>query len=545
MRLARPVLGVALVGALVLPAASAHASPPRWRAVTLPSPTTSLRVVAGSGPITDSSGQRWSPDVPYAVGGRLWTSQHDVAGTTDQALFRTERVDVRGYRIPVSAVGTYRVTLNEAENYWSSIGQRVFDVTAEGHMVASKVDLFARAGRYDATALSFDVPVSDGSLDLTFTNDVDVAKVDSLSVVLLPPVAPAPATVVVTPEQYGARGDGTTDDTAALQRAFDSAPARSTVLLAGTYAHGDVLHLRTAGLHVTGPGTLLASNESRSSVWIEADNVLVDGGLTIRTAHTTQRWSAWEQMGLRINGHQGITLRNVTVDGAAAAGVYVGGQASGFTLDHVTVLNSRADGIHMTDGSHDGQVISPTTVMTGDDGVAVVSYGQDGAPCHDITVTSPRVLGTTWGRGLSVVGGTRVTETNIDVERTDAAGVYIAAEGDPWYTAAPQDVSVTGGRIVGANTDTGIDHGAVLVMSGETGPTPTNVVVKGLAITDTRSTVSRDVGVITYGTPPTGIVFDGFVITGGPNSAYQGNTPDSSYHIHNWVQNGAPLPDHG
>jgi len=361
------------------------------------------------------------------------------------------------------------------------------------------------------------------------------------SLPIAPPAIPAPAKVV-TPEQYGALGDGSTDDTSALQKAFDSAPAETTVVLTGIYAHRDVLHLRRAALHVSGPGTLLATDESRSSVWIEADNVLVDG-LTIRTARTTQRWSAWEQMGVRLVGGNGITLRSVTVTGAAAAGVYVGGSA-GFILDHVTVQNSRADGIHLTGGSHDGKLMSPTTMNTGDDGVAVVSYGSDGAPCHDITVTSPHVLGTTWGRGISVVGGVRINETDIDVQRTSAAGVYIGAEGSPWFTAAPQDVTVSGGTIVGANTNADVDHGAVLVLAGENGVTPSNITIGNLRISDTRASASRDVGVITYGTPPTGIVLVNMVITGGPRSAYQGNTPGGSYVTRGWVQDGVQLPDH-
>lgn len=360
-------------------------------------------------------------------------------------------------------------------------------------------------------------------------------------------LAPKAPLKLITPASFGARGNGSTDDTVALQRAFDSAgPGTAVVLATGrTYAHSDVLHLRKAGTHVTGGGVLLATNEQRSAVWIEADTVLIDGGAVIRTAKTTRRWSAWEQMGVRIVGHQAITLRNVTVDGSAAAGIYVGNQAGHFDLDHVTVQNTRADGIHLTMGAHDGQVIAPTVRNSGDDGVAVVSYSADGAACHDITVASPRVLGTTWGRGLSVVGGTRISETNIDVEKTSAAGVYIAAEGAPWYTGAPSAVTVSGGRIVGANTTVSVDHGAVLVMSGENGPTPAQVTVHGLTILAPRATASRAFGVITYGTAPRSVLFADLVITGGPHDAYQGNTPQSSYRLRNIVQNGIRLPDRG
>jgi uncharacterized membrane protein len=535
---------------------------------------TDVRMVAGTQAVVDHEGHSWAPDSPYARGGSLWTSPRAVTGTLDSALYATERFGVQGYAIPLPAAGTYTVTVNEAESYWTASGQRVFSVAAEGRTVADRVDIFSRVGRDKAYQLTFDVTVTDKTLNLDFTNIVDNAKVTSLRVVAKNPVAvvppapvlpptpppappapvlpptpppapPAPAAVITSPEQYGAGGNGVSDDTAALQRAFDSAPDGSTVLLSGTYAHSDVLHLRKAGLHVAGTGTLLATQESRSSVWIEADNVLLDGALTIATAHTSTRWGAWEQMGVRVLGHQGIVLRGVTVVGAAAAGIYVGDHAGGFVLDHDIVRDSRADGIHMTGGAHDGRVIAPTTVNTGDDGVAVVSYSADGLPCHDITVTSPRVLGTMWGRGLSVVGGTRIRETDIRVERSSAAAVYVGAEGSPWFTAAPQDVTVDGGVIVGANTDAGVDHGAVLVLGGANGPSPTDITIRGLAISDTRASATRDIGVITYGTAPVNVELDDMTISGGPRSAYQGNTPSSSFRTRRWVQNGVQLPDQG
>ncbi len=566
-------------------------------------PLSSVYLVAGSGSVTDASGQVWGSDSTDAVGGRISVTTHAIAGTTTPGLYQSERVGVSGYRIPV-VNGTYTVTLNMADTYWTKAQQRVFDVTAEGKLIVSRVDIVAAVGQFHADQATFIVTVADGVLDLGFLSYLDQATIGSLSVlatgvttpttpttpvttpttsvttptvpvatstvpvatspttpttptvattpVTTPPTTPTSSPVtsvggpVVSPESFGAKGDGVTDDTAALQKTFDSAPAGTTVLLGAgkVYAHSAVLHLRSAGAHLTGPGMLLATNEAASSVWIEADNVLVDGGVVFRTL-STKRWGAWEQMGIRLDGHTGITLRNVTVDGSAAAGIYVGNHSTAFTLDHVTVQNTRADGIHMTGGASNGHVIAPTVINSGDDGVAVVSYSADGAPCADITVTSPRVLGTGWGRGLSVVGGTNITESNIDVENSDAAAVYIAAEGSPWFTAAPNNVTVTGGTITGANHDITVDHGAVLILAAETGPTPATITVTDLTIINTRPTASRDLGVITYGTPPTGILFANITITGGPTHAYQGNTPQSSYQTRTITQDNQPLPNQG
>ena len=44
----------------------------------------------------------------------------------------------------------------------------------------------------------------------------------------------------------------------------------------------------------------------------------------------------------------------------------------------------------MTEASHDGTVVRPFIKNPGDDGVAVVSYLNDGAPCQNIEITDPK-----------------------------------------------------------------------------------------------------------------------------------------------------------
>lgn len=309
-----------------------------------------------------------------------------------------------------------------------------------------------------------------------------------------------------------------------------------------TFAHADLLHLRTAGLRVAGGGTLLATREERSSVWVEAPSVTLSD-VTLRTATTSHRWVSFEQMGLRLASSSGTVVRGVTVVGAAAAGVYVGG-SDHFTLDHVTVVSSRADGIHTTGGSHDGSIVAPLVQGSGDDGVAVVSYRADGAVVHDVSVVSPTVLGTTWGRGLSVVGGRDITLSDIHVERSDAAGVYIASEAAPYFTFAPERVTVSGGAIIGANTNRSVDHGAILIMSDDPGFPPKSIVVRGVAVRGTRASASWSVGLVSYADSPSALTLDGISVVDGPRSALGGNLPGGAYTTTGWTVKGVAVPDH-
>lgn len=368
-------------------------------------------------------------------------------------------------------------------------------------------------------------------------------------------LSPQTATPGTTPEDFGAVGDGRSDDTEALQAAVAAlVPGETLTLPAGkVYRHSQVLTIATPDITLAGTGTLLATDEEQSAVYLAADGITVDGP-TFAMADTTGRWVAFEQMKLRLGRFDGITVRNVVIEGSAAAGLYVGG-ATHFSLTNVTVKNTRADAIHMTGGAAYGTLTNPRVVNPGDDGVAVVSYLNDGAQVHDITVESPRVEGQKWGRGLSVVGGYNVTYRNAYVYKSAGAGIYIAAENE-FGTYGVDNVTVSGAQLIGCNQQADVDaadrpspesgrvvHGAVMVYNSRSAATVSNVTMQNLVIKDTHPDGYDQVKL---NNTSTGSIsrqaFTGVNITGGSKYLFKAmGTPTSAYRLSGWTKEGVAV----
>ena len=397
----------------------------------------------------------------------------------------------------------------------------------------------AAAAAGGPTTVTFAVTASDGKVGKTVSVTAPIAPAASIPKPPAQPTPPAQPSQPTQPTPPASIPSG--DATAYLQGLFDNLKPGDTLTLApGTYKHSGVLKLNVSNVTINGNGvTLQATNDATSSVQILANNVTVND-LTLTAALTGPRYESLDQHKLVIEGN-GNTLNNVTINGSAAAGVFVYG-ASNFTLNHVTVKNTRADGIHMTNGANNGHVNYAVTQNTGDDGISVISYS--GAPIdHDIVIESPTVNGTTWGRGISVVGGQNITYNNINVSGTDAAGVYIAAEGSPWFTLSTSGVTITGGTVTNANKSSTTQQGAVLIYNGSTNQSVSNVTISGLTISGTPSSAYRNVGIVATGGTVSGIKFNNIAITNttAVSFAKSSNVPAGSYTTSGWTRNGSSI----
>jgi hypothetical protein len=152
------------------------------------------RMAAGPSTLVDARGHRWMPDTGH-VGGQSAATSTRIEGTSSQAIYQHERWGMRAYVVPVPATATYAIKLYLAETTFSNPRERVFDVTAEGVVKASDVDIVEAAGKNHAYHVGFTAAVSDGQLDLGFVDKVDRAKVNAIEVAFLRGSTAAPRRV--------------------------------------------------------------------------------------------------------------------------------------------------------------------------------------------------------------------------------------------------------------------------------------------------------------------------------------------------------------
>jgi len=118
----------------------------------------------------------------FASGGTTQTVTNAISGTTDDALYQSERYGSYTYEIPVSNA-TYSVVLNFAELYQTAAGARSFSVNVEGKSVLSNFDLFSAVGRFAAYDQRVDgIAVTDGKLTITLTTVVDNATIAGFAI---------------------------------------------------------------------------------------------------------------------------------------------------------------------------------------------------------------------------------------------------------------------------------------------------------------------------------------------------------------------------
>ena len=141
---------------------------------------------SGGPDYTSVDSRLWKADTYFVGGGtNAIAATTDIGNTFDDKLYQTERwhKNTLSYQVPVPEQGTYTVNLNFAEIYWADAGLRVFDVIAEGNVIANDLDIYAQVGGNAALTISNNVGVTDGILNIDLVGVVEKPKISSIEVV--------------------------------------------------------------------------------------------------------------------------------------------------------------------------------------------------------------------------------------------------------------------------------------------------------------------------------------------------------------------------
>lgn len=156
-------------------------------------------------------------------------------------------------------------------------------------------------------------------------------------------LAAAPTSVWANVRDYGATGDGVTDDRAAIQAALDDAAGRVVYFPIGTYRAAQ------NGTHywclIVRPGTTLLGESRTGSIVQQAPGA----GPSVQL--------------FQVEAAPDVTFRNLTLDGLRdqqvdlnphRAGIFVK-QSPRFVMRHVTSQNFTGDGVEIYDQSNDSE----------------------------------------------------------------------------------------------------------------------------------------------------------------------------------------------
>ncbi|MFC7549150.1 glycoside hydrolase family 28 protein [Plantactinospora sp. GCM10030261] len=284
------------------------------------------------------------------------------------------------------------------------------------------------------------------------------------------PVA-APVGPVVDVRAHGATGNGSTDDTAAVQAAIQAVPTGGTVLLRGGVFKTGMIRLKSDMTLWVAPDAMLLGTQdttaypalgvpgpdrppfnggivARALVYAHrADRIVIEGGGVINGNGHNPPWmpsdgvsphESTRPVGMWLARGSDVTIRNVHVTDAAM-GAIVPNEIDGLVIADVDIdsnIEAERDGIDVTDS--DNVLIERVNAFTDDDAICFKSHRTANDPAspslgvHGAVVRLSTVGGSTRANGVKFGTASHgafhdIVVEDVLVKRTKNAGIVITA----------------------------------------------------------------------------------------------------------------------
>jgi len=246
----------------------------------------------------------------------------------------------------------------------------------------------------------------------------------------------------VSVKDFGAVGDGVTDDTAKIQAAVDAVSAAgggTLLILAGTYLVSSSINVGS-NIHIRGRGQIILDDNADCSVIsinanssnVSIKDISIDGNRLNQTLETVGEES--EYGGIEI----GNFCDQVLIDGCTITECYGYGIENNNSPSNITITNNTIDGVDFYSGIRMSQAGTGTNIKVANN--TVLNYRKGGIVGNDMNhaiITGNYIDAGTIGRGTQNADNiTAYNATNIDILVADNIcknsvnnGIHVAGTG--------------------------------------------------------------------------------------------------------------------
>lgn len=273
--------------------------------------------------------------------------------------------------------------------------------------------------------------------------------------------------LIIDVTKYGAIGDGTTDNTTALQNALNANSgyiSKQVVIPPAGNCYKTKTLTIPSDTTLTGGGCILLDDDGTTTsytLYINSKSRVTISNLTIQQT-ASSRTGVYGN--IRINASSNISVLNCRIIGGVSTGIHVI-QSTDLLFQGNYIQDTWADGIHVSRGSARVRIIGNEMNHVGDDGVGLIGYYSDGGSPYgvqtDIAVIGNNIynLRKAFGRGVAIYGSAHVVISGNTINNTYDAGILVGAiDGTTpgLSTYYPYQITITGNTV----TQTGQGGGA-------------------------------------------------------------------------------------